>query len=118
MARNFCYPIIAGNALVFHHTPGIGVLLDAAWCVLEYAAPDHSRGYCGVFSLNQHELSGPAVEYVVRLRGIDYARQYEITLDNSGQSFSVSGHELANVGLTVRIVGSMSSELILYQAIN
>ena len=114
LAKSFCYPIIAGRAVVYHHTPGIGVLHPAPWCVLEYAAPDHTRGYCGVFALSQDDTSGHATEYTLCLRGIDRSRTYDVTLDNSGESFRISGRELANVGLTIRLDGSMLSELVLY----
>ena len=60
LAKSFCYPIIAGRAhWLYHHTPSIGVLRPAPWCVLEYAAPDHSRGYCGVFALEPGRCGRP-----------------------------------------------------------
>ena len=114
LAKSFCYPIIAGRALVYHHTPDIGVLRSAPWCVLEYAAPDHSRGFCGVFALSQDEADGHATEYRLCLRGVDRSRTYDVTLDNSGESFRILGRELANVGLTIRLDGNMLSELVLY----
>ena len=112
LAKEFCYPLIANGALVYHHTPGIGALRPTPWCVLEYAAPDHSQGYCGVFAVNQ-TMGGPA-EYVLRLRGIDRSLTYAVTLDNSGETFPMTGRELANNGLTIRLDGSMLSELVLY----
>ena len=117
LAKSFCYPIIAGHAQVYHHTPSIGVLRPAPWCVLEYAAPDHSRGYCGVFALSQDDAGGHTTEYKLCLRGIDRSRMYDVTLDNSGESFRVSGRELADVGLTIRLDGNMLSELVLYSAV-
>ena len=127
LANSFCYPIIAGGALVYHHTPGIGVMRSAPRCVLEYAAPDRTRGYCGVFSLNYGEASrgatgdagnGDPAEYVLRLRGIDRTRDYNVTLDNSGETFRASGRELANAGLSIRLDGSLLSELVLYEAVS
>ena len=52
LAKSFCYPIMKQPALVYHHTPGIGVSTPASWCVLEYASPDHRRAYAGVFMLS------------------------------------------------------------------
>jgi alpha-galactosidase len=115
LAKDFCYPLIAAGAVVYHHTPGIGVLSATPWCVLEYAAPDRSRGYCGVFSLKQEENSH-ARGYVLRLRGIDRSRDYEVRLDNNGEVFRISGRELADTGLSIRLDGSMLSELVLYTA--
>jgi alpha-galactosidase len=118
LAKDFCYPLIAAEPLVYHHTPGIGVLRPAPWCVLEYAAPDHSRGYCGVFALSRDEAAGDCAEYRLRLRGVDRSRTYEVTLDNSGETVRVSGHELANTGLTIPLAGNMISELVLYTAVS
>lgn len=88
-----------------------------AWCLLEYAPLDHSRGYCGVFSVNQREMDGPTAEYLLRLRGLDRSREHLITLDNSGETFRMAGRELANTGLIIQFGGSMLSDLILYAAV-
>jgi alpha-galactosidase len=117
LAKEFCYPIIAGGGVVYHHTPDIGVLRPAEWCVLEYAAPDRSRGYVGVFSLHRSDAGVPAGEYILRPRGIERGKDYEVTLDNSGESYRVSGRELAGSGVPVRLDGSMISELVLYTAV-
>jgi len=116
LAKAFCYPLIAGGALVYHHTPGIGALRPTPWCVLEYGAPDRSQGYCGVFAINQ--AVGGQSEYRLRLRGVDRSRNYTVTLDNSGETFPMTGRELANDGLTIRLDGSMLSELVLYKVVH
>ena len=82
----------------------------ADWCVLEYGAPDRSRGYAGVFRL----AGGPA-EYRLRLRGVDVGGDYEVTLDNASQTFPMSGRELALTGLPVELDAALTSELILYR---
>lgn len=76
--------------MVYHHTPDIGVMSPAEWCVLEYGTPDRSRGYAGVF-----RLGSGAAEYRVRLRGVDASADYEVTLDNGSQVFRTSGRDLA-----------------------
>jgi alpha-galactosidase len=114
LGKRFCRPIIGDHPTVYHHTPDIGVLRPAPWCVLEYAASDHSRGYCGIFALNLRQAENCATEYPLYLRGIDRSRIYDVTLDNSGESFRASGHELANSGLKIRLDSSMLSELVLY----
>lgn len=118
LAKEFCYPLIAGHPLVYHHTPTIGALNPAQWCVLEYAAPDHTRGFCGIFALNQAgNFEGGHSEYLLRLRGIDRSQRYTVTLDNSGERITLSGHELANNGLLIRLNGRMLSELVIYEAV-
>jgi hypothetical protein len=67
-----------------------------------------------VFSLNRS--GGGSAGYVLRPRGIERGRDYEVTLDNSQESFRISGRELAGSGLPIRLDGSLISELMLYTA--
>ena len=110
--KGFCRPVLAGHPTVYHHTPDIGVLAPAPWCVLEYAASDRSRGYAGAFKLN-HD----AEPYRLRLRGIDRATDYEVTLDNAGQTWRMPGRELAD-GLVVELDTALTSELVLYRQVS
>jgi len=114
LAKTFCYPIIASDGVVYHHTPDIGVSSPADWCVLEYASPDREQAYAGVFSLVSAGAGQTSRQYVFRPRGLDRSRDYMVTMDNSGDSFCVSGHELANTGLVIRLDGALTSELLLF----
>jgi alpha-galactosidase len=113
MAKGFCRPIMANRPAVYHHTPDIGVLGPADWCVLEYAARDRTRGYAGVFRLNGE--GGPA-DYVFRPRGLDASRDYDVTLDNNDQTFRAHGRDLINTGLTITLDNALTSELLLFSA--
>jgi len=67
---------------------------------------------CGLF-----QLSAPtAPEYRLRLRGLDAARRYRVTFDNSGQTAEVDGVTLMKEGITVRLEGALTSELLLFEA--
>ena len=109
--KGFCRPVLAGHPVVHHHTPDIGVCEPAPWCVLEYAAPDASRGYAGVFKL-AHDTEA----YLLRPRGIDRAAEYDVTLDNLAQTFRMSGRELAR-GITIELDAALTSELVLYRKV-
>ena len=50
--------------------------------------------------------------------GVDRSAEYEVTLDNAGQTFRVSGRELAGPGLTIRLDSALTSELVLYERTN
>jgi len=117
LAKTFCYPIIAARAIVYHHTPDIGVSRPADWCVLEYVSPDRRRAYAGVFSLARSESERVSHHYVFRPRGLKRSEDYEVTMDNSGDTFRASGHELANTGLTIKLDGALTSELLLFAAL-
>ncbi|MCL2814897.1 MAG: alpha-galactosidase, partial [Oscillospiraceae bacterium] len=110
LAKGFCRPVMEDGALVYHHTPYIGMAAPAPFCVLEYGAKDKSRGYCGVFKLD----SG-AGTYNLRLKGIDPGKSYEVTLKNSGAAAVVNGFELANTGINITLESINTSELILYK---
>ena len=100
---------MANHPAVYHHTPDIGLFQPADWCVLEYAREDATQGYAGVFN-----LSGIKQEYLFRPRGVDRSSEYEVTLDNAGQKFTISGGDFANDGLHIRLDAALTSELILY----
>jgi len=110
--KGFCRPVLAGHPIVYHHTPDIGLFTPAEWCVLEYACPDRSRGYAGVF-----KLTNPASEYRLRLRGVDLSADYEVTLDNTHQTFRAPGRELAHTGLPIPLSAALTSELVMYQKV-
>jgi alpha-galactosidase len=109
----FCRPVLAGHPTVYHHTPDIGLSMPAPWCVLEYAARDRSRGYAGVFKL-AHDNE----PYRLRLRGVDCAADYDVTLDNATQTWRMPGHTLAQEGLHIELDAALTSELVLYQRID
>jgi alpha-galactosidase len=112
LAKTFCRPIMANWPTVYHHTPTIGLSSPADWLALEYASGDLKQGYAGVFRLSGHGDD----EYVLRLRGIDRAQDYDVTFDNSSQTVRVSGLELTRSGLAVRLDSALTSELILYRS--
>jgi hypothetical protein len=97
---------------VHHHTPDIGLFHPADWCVLEYACPDRSRGYAGVFRL----ATGNGT-YLLRLRGVDTASEYQVTLDNNNQTFRMSGRDLVLTGLPVHLDSALTSELVMYEKV-
>jgi alpha-galactosidase len=114
LATSFCYPIMAGPAIVYHHTPNIGVSTPARWCVLEYAAPDRTRAYAGIFALSAERSSEN--HYLFRPRGLDQAREYDVTLDNEQQVVRMTGRQLAHEGLLVHLDSALTSQLLLFEA--
>lgn len=113
LTKTFCRPIMANRPVVYHHTPDIGLLNPADWCVLEYALSDRTQAYAGIFKLNK---TGPN-EYIFRPRGIDPALYYDVTLDNRHSTIRVSGWELTNSGVRVNLDGALTSELLLFKVV-
>jgi alpha-galactosidase len=114
LAKSFCYPIIAERPLVYHHTPNIGVSRPAEWCVLEYASCDRTRAYAGVFRLSQNQDHEGPVDYHFRPRSLDPSKDYEVTMDNRHVTFHMSGLDLAERGVHVRLDSALTSELLLF----
>jgi len=110
--KTFVRPF-AADSRIYHHTPTFVGLEPQGWGVLELAAADHSRAIAGLFQL----ASPTTPEYVLRLRGLDDSRRYRVTLDNRQQTFELDGHALSQAGLTVRLEGALTSELILFEAL-
>jgi len=110
--KNFVRSFIE-TSLIYHHTPEMTGLDPHSWGVLELASEDRTRDICGVF-----QLSAPTQpEYDLRLRGLDVSRHYRVTFDNSGQTSLVDGFTLMEQGLTVRLEGALTSELLIFKAV-
>ncbi|MBN1555321.1 MAG: alpha-galactosidase [Phycisphaerae bacterium] len=101
------------NGNVYHHTPFLPLTEKTPWCVLEYAKPDLSESIAVIFKTTDDGSS----EYQFKPRGLDMSREYDVIFDNRGQSLRISGRELMNTGLVVRLEVPLGSELLLIQAV-
>ena len=93
----------------YHHTPELSKACDG-FGVIELAAKDSSRGMIGIFRLAEPERE----ETTVFPRGVDLSKNYLVTFDNSGAKVRLSGFELAQNGLRIRLGSALTSELVLY----
>ena len=110
--KNFVRPMMPASR-IYHHTPEAAGPEPHGWGVLELASADGTRGICGLF-----QLSAPATpEYLLRLRGLDASRCYRVTFDNSGQTCEIDGLVLTRQGITIRLEGALTSELLVVQAV-
>jgi len=110
--REHIRPILA-DAVVYHHTPFLPLFRIDPWCVLEYAAPDRTRAVAAVFRLSVAEGED---EFLFKPRGLDACRDYDVMLDNSGDTVRLPGIQLARDGLPVRLDRAMTSELLIFEA--
>lgn len=99
------------EAKVFHHTPEAAKNPDEG-CVFEIASPDCQKGAIGVFSFPCGKT-----DFNIIPKSTNPASNYQITLDNSGASFNISGYELMTRGLKITLPSTLSSELILFKSI-
>jgi len=61
-------------------------------------------------------LSTKQPEHLLRFRGLDAGRRYRVTWDNCGLACEMDGFTLMHQGVTVRLEGALTSELLICQA--
>ncbi len=111
--KSFIRPFLP-TAKVCHHTPDSFEAFDEGFTALEIYSPDKSKGAATAFSLPS--FRGGCVN--IKLKGVSAARKYKVTLDNDRVSFVSSGAELCSCGINVNLSSALSSELILFEAVD
>ena len=97
---------------VYHHTDDVAATLREGFTALEVASPDHRMGALAAFTMQEAKKD----MFVLYPKGIDPELTYRVTLDNLRKSFKMTGGEILQQGVRVRIPASLSSELILWEA--
>lgn len=109
------------ESLVFHHTPELFgddgaknavVEQPRGTGIIERAAEDGKHGIIGIFNLADAKRQA----ITVYPKSVKPSLKYNVTYDNSGETTKVSGLELLNNGLRITLNGSLTSELIIYEA--
>ena len=103
-------PIMA-NGLVYHHTPILPMMDPSPWVVLEYGSLDKRKDVTGIFRTSQFGDS----TYKFMPRGIDFSKSYSIHFQNSGQAVEMTGGQLLQNGIPVRLEDNLTSEMILME---
>jgi hypothetical protein len=80
---------------------------------MEYASEDRTKGWAVLSRIAQkgEEL------YLFRPRGLDPSRTYKVTLDNLEVHLKLTGFQLMQEGLSVRLAETATSELLLFEAV-
>lgn len=110
-------PLLIGGC-VFHHTPFRPLAEHVPWCVMEIARPDRAAAVAVVFRTSAMDTGAPLDEYVFRARGLDTDTDYDVSLDNFGQTYRAHGIELMQNGIRIRLEQTLTSELILFKAVH
>ncbi len=111
--QELCAPVHEHRAHLPPHAGGDGPD-PQGWGVLELASRDRTRGHLRPVPALGADRSR---SICLRLRGLDVSRRYRVTLDNSGQTCEVDGFTLMKQGITVRLEGALTSELLLFEAL-
>jgi alpha-galactosidase len=107
--RTVC-PIMA-NSAVYHHTPVLPMMAPSPWVVLEYASPDKKKEVVGLFRTS--ETGDPVYRFTPR--GIDLSKNYSVYFKNSGEAVEISGAQLLQNGVPVRLEDNLTSNLLVLE---
>lgn len=110
--KDFIRPFLP-EAKIYHHTPSSESYKRGQAEIIELTSADKTKAVIGAFTSTLP--SDEAI--VVYPRGLDASLDYEITYDNTGAKAVITGFELINGGLRLRIAQALSSELIIVKAI-
>lgn len=112
--KDFVRPMLP-TSRIYHHTLDTRVARkETRELVLELASRERDKSMIGVFTLPLSETKS----VTVYPRGLDYSKNYTVTLDNTGDKFVMSGQEILAHGITTPLIPVMNSELILIEAVN
>jgi len=92
----------------YHHTPTLNGYKPDGIGIMEMVSADRTKAIAGVF-----RLLGQESDCVLRFKGLDVSKQYEVTSENSGTSFIRNGDALVFDGLPIHLGTVLTSELII-----
>ena len=110
--KNFIRPMLPASRM-YHHNEDIPGVRKDGYSALELASADRTKAAITVLT-----VPGSREQRVnIIPRGIDASNTYRVTLDNTGETMQVTGRDLLMNGVSTRILGTMTSELILIEAV-
>lgn len=112
--KEFIRPLLA-TCKVWHHAPvnATGGVESGDWLVMEFTAPDGLRGWALVMNIHYDQRR----TYVLKLKGLDPDKSYNVTMDNSSSSRILDTAQLIDEGLSLELGDDPASELILFEAV-
>jgi alpha-galactosidase len=112
MYKEFVRPFLP-TSRIYHHTPTLTHMSDPYGIgVMELVSRDKTKAIAGLF-----RTAGPENEYLMRFKGLDPAKRYEVTSDRTGTTFVMEGKDLVYTGLPIRLDSALDSELLLCKAV-
>lgn len=109
--KDFIRPFLTESRM-YHHDAESMNSHGQGYCGLELVSNDKNKAVIGVFCLpGQKNLPVTIVP-----RGLNTAKNYVVTYDNTGGRFTISGWELVNHGITTMPLSALTSELIMLEA--
>ncbi len=104
---------ILRDSIVYHHTPLTPYLTQSPWIVLEYASPETKQDVATLFRTSNFE--DPVYRFVPR--GLDAGAAYRVTFENRNETVEMSGIQLLQDGISVRLETAGTSEMLLFERV-
>ncbi len=104
---------ILRDSVVYHHTPTTDYLQQSPWVVLEYGSPDRTRGVATLFRTSGFE--DPVYHFLPR--GLDASGRYKVTFQSRGETVEMSGIQLMQDGIPVRLETAGTSEMLIFESV-
>jgi alpha-galactosidase len=111
--KEFIRPIQL-NCRIYHHTPVIKGFEGNGWAVWENTTQDGTKGYATFVRLPNTDKD----VWIFKPRGLDISKEYTITLVSSAEKFTAKGLDLYTNGLSIRLDGALTSQMILFEEKN
>lgn len=96
---------------IYHHTPEYDGFLNGEPIILEETSEDKKSGV--IVILTPQNFKGDRI--TIYPRGLSLQTKYQVLFDNSGDKVILTGYEIMQSGIVVRIPSSLDSELILFK---
>lgn len=112
--KGFIRPFLPACRM-YHIHADVQKARQEGFLAMEEVSDDQRKAVCGIF-----QLSSSCDELVtrVKLRGLNAGFSYQVTLDNSGNTFVCRGYRLMSDGIAVGPLGTLQSELVLLKECN
>ncbi len=110
--KNFIRPFLPASRM-YHHNPDVSDARKKGYLGLELVSADRTKAAIGIFTLPKADITS----VTIIPRGLDVSMKYSVTFDNTGDKVLVSGWDLVTHGIKTRSLSTMTSELILIEAV-
>ena len=98
---------------IYHHTPLERYMERGQYLTLELASAERDKSFTGIFRLEGAE--NDSCRFISR--GISITGSYSVYFDNTEETIELNGYQLLNEGITVRLPGKLTSEIIVIKRI-
>ena len=110
--KSFIRPLLP-ECKIYHHTPDTKQARKNGKVIIEVSSKDLNKSVIGIFNVS---FSGEK-NINFRPKGLDLSRNYKVYFDNSRTSLDISGALIMQNGIDINLPASLSSELVLFEAI-